>query len=490
MATTSSDVSIAAPPAELPKVLGVTDGVAIALSNISPTLSIGIGVGAIGATIACPGLPILFILAFLPIVGIALAYAKLNRRDPNCGAAYVWAGKALGPAWGYLIGWVIIASNLLFLAYMIPLTGDYGLTSLSTLGVHSVAGLRTADPHTVVATVIGLVLLTGLTLLAVRGVELAARVQKVLVVCEAGTVAFFCCWALVAGHKTAFSWSWFSPTVFPSAKTLATGIVLSVFIYWGWEAAFAVTEENSDRRTSSRSGFTAVFIVLGLFVLAAVAFQKATTPAELAANGASALPYIGGELGGSTGAAVTTTILFLCIVSCVQSVVIAMARQTLAMGRDGVLGPLWARLHPAHGTPAAGTIAITVLAAAIALVSLRLGSVETIVVGTVTAVGILVALYYALTGVACAAVFARTAGRDAREWLTGVVVPLISGLVLAALGVYLGYQQWTSTNTLAFNAANGRFLTIMPLAVLALGIPFGLWTKYGRKAPYFAGEIN
>ncbi|MFJ8622636.1 APC family permease [Kitasatospora sp. NPDC093550] len=467
-----------AEPVTVAKVLGVGDGVAIALSNISPSLSIGVGLGIIGSAIAAPGLPAAFLLAFLPIIGIAVAYARLNEYEPNCGAAYIWVGRVLGPWWGYLIGWVIVASNVILLSYTTSLLGTYGMRALDALGLASAAGASRAA-----AVTFGVLALGALAWLAAYGVEAAARFQKVLVVVEAATVTLFCGWALVAADTTPFSWTWFSPAVFGSPAALATGVVLSVFLYWGWEAAFLVTEETVDRRTSSRVGFIALLVVLAMFLLASVAFQKATTPQELVEHGGAALPYIGGQLAGTTGKVVASVVLFLCTVSVILAVLIATARQTLAMAREGVLSPVWAKLHPTHLTPAHGTALITAFAAALTVLSLALGPVATVVVGAVTAVGILISGYYALTGIACAVLFARAGRRDLRTLLGSVAVPLLSGLVLAALGVYLAYLNWTSTPSFAFDASNGRFRTLLPVAIILLGLPLGVWRQHIRKAP-------
>ncbi|MEU6263590.1 APC family permease [Saccharopolyspora shandongensis] len=468
----------------LPKILGVGDGIAIALSNISPVLSIGIGLGSIAAAIGVPGLPAVFLLAFPPIAGIALAYAKLNAHDHNCGAAYAWVGNVLGPLWGYLIGWIILATNIIFLAYATPLAGDYGLQTLASFGVDAVANLQTGT-HQIVGTVVGVVLLAGLAWLATRGVDICAKYQKVLVIIEFSAVAFFCGLALLAGEKTAFSWSWFSPAAFPSPSVLATGLVLSVYMFWGWEAAFGVTEETTDKRTSSRVGFATLLIVLALFLFASVSIQRATTPDELVQHGLTVLPYIGGNLAGPVGAAVATGVLFLCIVSCIQSVLIGVARQALAMARDGVLGPTWAKLHPKRMTPARGTVIVGLISAALAFVSLALGTVSTIIIGSVTAVGILVSFYYALTGIASAVHFFPRAHGNLRTLVAAVIVPLLSAFVLACLGAYLAYVNWNSADSFAFDAANGRFLTVLPIAILVLGIPLALWKKYVRKSPHF-----
>ncbi|MER6980934.1 APC family permease [Streptomyces carpinensis] len=477
----------AGPAPELPKVLGVLDGLALTLSNISPTMSVGIGLGIIGSAVGL-GIPAAFLLACLPILGIAVAYTRLNRVERNCGAAYVWVGRRIGPLPGYLIGWVIVSTNIIFIAYAVPLAGQYAFYALDAFGLHRLGGFDLGAAHPVSAFLVGVVITAGLTGLAVAGVDLAARFQRAFVTAEFAVVIVLCVLAVTKGRAASFSLSWFSPTVFSSPSVMATGVLLSVYMYWGWETAFSVTEENADARTSARVGMGSLVAVIGLFLFAAVAFQRALTPQELAAHGDNGLPFLGDLVAGRTGQAVATTTLLLSIVSCIQSVLIGTARQTLAMSRDGVMGTGWSRLHPRRGTPHIATVRTAVLAVVIAAVSIELGNVQEIVVGSVTAVGMLVSMYYALAGAACALTFRQEARTDPRTLVVAVLVPLLSGAVLLALGVYMAWSQWTSTDHFAFSASNGRFLTVLPLVILLIGLPLAAWNRYRRKAPYFTAR--
>src|SRR5919198_4016924 len=110
------------PPA-LRRSLGIKDGVAIAASSTAATTSIAIGMGGLAAY-AGRQIPVLFLLAFLPILGIALAYARLNRSEPNCGNGYTWVGRSIGPWPGFLTGWVVVVGNVIFMAYTGAITGS------------------------------------------------------------------------------------------------------------------------------------------------------------------------------------------------------------------------------------------------------------------------------------------------------------------------------------------------------------------------------
>ena len=51
------------------------------------------------------------------------------------------------------------------------------------------------------------------------------------------------------GHLTP-SLSWFNPFHIASFSALSSGIILMVFIYWGWDTAVACNEESDDPGTT------------------------------------------------------------------------------------------------------------------------------------------------------------------------------------------------------------------------------------------------
>lgn len=99
------------------------DGVVIAASSTAATSSIGIGLGVTAGAVGLH-LPIIMLLAFLPILGIAGAYSRLNRVEPNMGSGYVWVGRSLSPWLGFLVGWIGIVSTVVFLSYTTTVTGS------------------------------------------------------------------------------------------------------------------------------------------------------------------------------------------------------------------------------------------------------------------------------------------------------------------------------------------------------------------------------
>ncbi|MER6287485.1 APC family permease [Streptomyces sviceus] len=472
-----------APSPDLRRSLGVVDGVAIAASSTAATTSIAIGMGTI-ATIVGLQAPALLLLAFLPVLGIATAYARLNRSEPNCGNGYVWVGRSLGPWPGFLTGWVTLVGSVIFCAYTSAIMGSVVLAFANKAGLHSVAGIALDPTSTGVTTAVGLVILLALTALAVTGVRAATRFQFALLVFEYTVLLAFCGWALITGDH-AVSLSWFNPFEISSGTAFAQGMVLAVFFFWGWDAAFSVNEETRSPGDAARGGLIALFAMLGLFLFASVAFQREMSLAELVRNGPQALPYLGEKLAAEPWATLPLIALMFSAVASVQATLIPTARGLFAMSRDRTMGPVWTRVHARYGTPAAGTVVIMIIAAVIAVLAVAIPKLSDMLLAAVNAIGLIVALYYGLTALACAVRF-RSARHDGpREALLAIGVPAVSGLILLGLGGYLGYSYLTMTDHFELSPDNGWFMFSLPAVIVLAGLVMAAVAKYVRHSPYF-----
>jgi amino acid transporter len=378
-----------APDRQLKRSVGVLGGWAVAASGVAATTSIGIGMGPL-ASIVGGQLPILLVLAFVPMLGIAGAYARLNRVERNCGNGYVWVGKSLGPV--------------------------------------------ALDPNsTAVSTVVGLAVLAAVAATAATGLARAARLQTALLVFEWATLIYFCGWGIVAGGQP-FSWSWLNPFAISSLGALEQGLVVAVFIYWGWDVAFSVTEETSSPETSARSGYLTLCSTMVLFLGGAIAFERVLTPEQLAAHPADALVFFANRLAAEPWASLPVLALLFSVAASLLAALIPTARQALAMGRDRTLGAVWTRVAPRYGTPAAGTLCCAGIAMVIALLTVAIPQVSALVLAAVNAVGILVAFYFGLTALACAARFRAVLRGSPFEALKVVLVPAVCGSAMFALG--------------------------------------------------------
>jgi len=118
-----------------------------------------------------------------------------------------------------------------------------------------------------------------MTAICVYGIELSARTQVGLLGAEILTLVLFAVVALVkvaGGDAPDGSVSpdvaWFSPFAIDSTDGLVAGLLVAVFIYWGWDSTVCVNEETSDSGTTpGRAAVASTVILVGIYVLVAVA---------------------------------------------------------------------------------------------------------------------------------------------------------------------------------------------------------------------------
>ena len=240
-----------------------------------------------------------------------------------------------------------------------------------------------------------------------------------------------------------------------------------------------------DPQDASRAGIITLVTMLTLFLLGSVAFQRVLSEPELAGYGAQGPAYFGDRPASRPLAALPLVALMFSAVASLQGGVIPTARAMFAMSRDRTLGPVWSRVSPRYGTPAAGTLLIGALATVIAALALVIPRLADMITATVSAVGIVVALSYALTALAAAVRLRSLLRGDLREGVRAVVLPALSAVALLGLGGCLGWSFYTSADHFEVSADNGWFLLLTPLAMIASGFLAAAWAKWARRSPYF-----
>ena len=114
------------------------------IAGSAPAYSIGATTGALFFAVAYGGPAALLYCGFF-MFGIVWAFSYLSRDDSHAGAAYSWVRRAIHPILGYLSGWALIVSALLF---MVIATFPAGSSVLRLFSRRSVPADRTGhDPR-------------------------------------------------------------------------------------------------------------------------------------------------------------------------------------------------------------------------------------------------------------------------------------------------------------------------------------------------------
>ena len=105
--------------------LGFVSSVVVGVASTAPAYSLAATLGFV--VIAINGLqaPIITIIAFVPMLFISYGYKALNSADPDCGTTFTWGARAFGPKTGWWGGWGIVAADILVMASLAQIAGQY-----------------------------------------------------------------------------------------------------------------------------------------------------------------------------------------------------------------------------------------------------------------------------------------------------------------------------------------------------------------------------
>jgi amino acid transporter len=465
-----------------PDAVGFGDALVIGLASTSPAYSLAAVLGPIVALVGVHA-PGVLLASFVPMLLIAGAFAALNRADPDCGTTFSWVARALGPWAGWIGGWAI------------TMTGVLVLGSLAEVGVRFTllaAGLDgwAESPVVVPALTVALILL--MAAICVRGTEVSARLQNGLIVAQTLALAVFAVVALTRGigGDSPFGgltprWSWLDP--FGAGGTaLTSGLLLGVFAYWGWESAVNLTEETTDsRRAPGRAAVLSTVVLLLTYLgvaTAVVSFAGTDWLAENADEEEAVFALLSGSALGGWDWVVLLAVATSAIAS-TQTTIIPASRTALSMARRAALPRRFAAIDPRRRTPDVSTWWVAAVGVAwylgVGLVS------ENALYDSITGLSLLIALYYSLTGIACAVYFRRRLTRSVRDLLLLGIGPLVgAGLLLWLL--VLSVRDLAD----AGNSYTGQaWLGVGPplvigVGVLAAGVVLMLWWR-SRDATFW-----
>jgi amino acid transporter len=433
--------------------LGLVSSTVIATASVAPAYSLAATLGYVVAVIGIHA-PAVALLAFVPMLLCSIGYSELNKADPDCGTTFTWATRAFGPKSGWAGGWWIVAADILVMASLAQVAGQY--VFFLFVGPDSTIGADAASPWVLL---IGVLWIVAMTAICYVGIEVSANFQKALLSIELVMLMALSVTALVrvgTGHHPSVSipvhWSWFNP-LHAGTAPLVSGLVLFVFIYWGWDTAVSVNEETKDKnRTPGRAAIVSTVLLLVIYGLATTGVQSfagiGSTGIGLgnSAHDTDVLSVLGPAIFGSAGVgAVLSRLLFLMVLSSAaastQTTILPTARTTLSMATYKALPQSFAKMHPRYLTPTVSTLVMGGISIVLYVV-LNYISKGNAIVDAVTCCGIFIAAYYGLTGFACTWYYRRNLTSSVRNFFMQGVLPLLGGLILYGAGVYSLWEDW------------------------------------------------
>jgi len=492
MSTTVSTVRVrdgavapAAEPAELKAgAIGFLSNVAIGVSSTAPAYSMA---ATLGLLVAVAGVgthaPAVLLVSFVPMFCISLAYRALNRADPDCGTSFAWVTRALGPRLGWMTGFTIFIADVIVMATLSEIAGKY---LFLLVGADSAAR---STPALVLAAVAFIALMTWITY---RGIELSARLQQALIAVELGILGLLAVVALVkvyggsAGARAIHpSIGWVNPFAL-SFGTLADGILLGVFVYWGWDACVTVNEESQDsRRGPGKAAVVSTLILLVTFVVVAMAGQSVAGPGFLANHSTDVLSALGSRVLGGTLDKLLILVVLTSTAACTQTSIMPTARTMLSMARWDAAPKPFARIHPRFQTPGIATIVMGAVSTVWTVALLVANPAQSVLGDSITALGFDIAFYYGMTGLACAVYYRRWLRRGLTALVTLGLVPLLGAVSLAAIfAKALGHYSQHEIDGVPVNYAAPLFGIEVPIVIGIGSLLLGLVLAFALRPIY------
>src|ERR1700733_5956854 len=146
--------------------LGLVSSVVMGVASTAPayslaaTLAFVVGAGALKS-------PAVALLAFIPMLLCSIGYSEMNKADPDCGTTFTWATRAFGPKTGWAGGWAIVPADVLVMASLAQVAGQYVflLFGANGIGENATSGW---------VLLVGLLWIVAMTYICYRGIEVSA----------------------------------------------------------------------------------------------------------------------------------------------------------------------------------------------------------------------------------------------------------------------------------------------------------------------------
>ena len=433
--------------------LGLISSVVIGVASTAPAYSLA---ATLGFVVAFVGLqtPSVVILAFVPIYFISLGYNELNKVDPDCGTTFTWATRTFGTRVGWMGGWGIVAADILVMASLAQIAGQYVFLLFNDTSIGE-------DATSAWVLLAGILWIVVMTFICYVGIEVSANFQKALLGIELTMLAVLSVVALIkvgTGHAPvghlAFSATWLNPFKIGSFSTFINGILLMLFIYWGWDTTVSVNEETKDSKVvPGRAAVISTFVLLATYVVVCISVQMyagiGTTGIGLGNpnNAGDVLSILGSSIFGTSGlGSVLSHLLILMVLSSAaastQTTILPTARTTLSMAVYKAIPSAFSRIHRRFLTPTVSTVVMG-LVSVILYVVMNYISGGGIIADSVSALGVSIAFYYGLTGFACFWYYRRNLSSSFRNLMVQGILPLLGGIILFVAMVFSLKNFWS-----------------------------------------------
>ena len=403
--------------------------------------------GTAASQYAGPALVLSMVIAAVGCAFAGLCYAEFAAMIPVSGSAYTYAYATMGELMAWIIGWDLVLEYALSAATVAVGWSGYAASLLRDVGVvlpaQLVAGpgqaVALADGTTVqgVFNLPAALAVVAVSALLVRGISQSARVNTVIVLVKLAVLVLF----VVCGIAYVRPENW-TPFIPPNTGEFGAfgwsgvlrGAGVIFFAYIGFDAVSTAAQEARNPQRDMPIGILAsLFVCTGLYIAVALVLVGIVSYTEL--NVADPIA-VGIDATGLTWLSPIIKMgAILGLLSVMLVVLLGQSRIFYSMSRDGLLPPVFQRVHPRFRTPHYSTMIIG------AVVALASGLLPIAVLSVLTSMGTLLAFTIACVGVI---ILRRTSPEIERPFRTPGMpwVPALGALICFVQMLGLPGSAW------------------------------------------------
>jgi APA family basic amino acid/polyamine antiporter len=301
----------------------------------------------------------------------ALTYAELAAANPEAGGLYCYIRDGFGRACAFFYGWCL---------FLVIASGS--VAALARAFSEYFAKVFPISPagQTVTAVVMTLIV----TAVNVWGTRKSSDLQNWTTLVKVGIILLLSAVLLSAGHHAREIPSAIAATQhgFGLWSNFGVAMIAVLWAYEGWQfGTYSAGEVIDPQKNFPRAFLAGSLILVGLYLLAVVAYLFALGPLGMAGSDAIAATAVGQVLGSWASKFVALTIL-ISTFSAANSVLLTAPRVFYAMANDNLFFKKLAEVHPRFHTPAAAVIGLGVWSCVLVSAG-ELGSFKKLIEGVI-----------------------------------------------------------------------------------------------------------
>jgi basic amino acid/polyamine antiporter, APA family len=301
----------------------------------------------------------------------ALTYAELAAANPEAGGLYCYIRDGFGRLAAFLYGWCL---------FLVIASGS--VAALARAFSEYLARVIPISP--LEQTIAAVVMIGIVTVINVWGTRKSSDLQNWTTLVKMGIIVLLSVFLLAFGHHG---------HDIPSAlgavqhgrglwSNFGLAMIAVLWAYEGWQfGTYSAGEVISPQKAFPRAFLMGSLILVGLYLVAVVAYLFALGPAEMAMSETIAATSVTAVLGSWAGKIVALTIL-ISTFSAANSVILTAPRVFYAMANDRLFFKKLAEVHPRFLTPAAAIVGLGVWSAVLVCAG-ELGSFSALIGGVI-----------------------------------------------------------------------------------------------------------